>query len=121
MNYSFSIDSIGIDLNKKLQNLRLLCQRMTAHDRNQRPNCDQILETIKEWGLNPSDLSIDSIVELLSQKSLCTKLLKNSFIKSFIKLKFNILRYLLSLLFNCVRYTETLSSDRLLCSESIVY
>jgi hypothetical protein len=41
-NYSFSIDNIDIDLNKKLQNLRLLCQRMTASNKNQRPNCDQI-------------------------------------------------------------------------------
>ncbi len=91
-NYCISIDSNEIDLNKKLQNLRLLCQRMTAHDRNQRPNCDQILETKKEWGLSRSDLiSNDLIVEFLSQKSLETKSLENSFIKRFIKLKFNIL------------------------------
>ncbi len=89
-NYSFSIDSNEIDLNKKLQNLRLLGQRMTA-DRNRRPNYDEILKTKKEWVLNQSDLSIDSIVEFLSQKSLCTKSLENSFIKCFIKLKFNIL------------------------------
>jgi hypothetical protein len=90
-NYCISIDSNEIDLNKKLQNLRLLCQRMTAHDRNQRPNCDQILETKKDWGLSRSDLSNDLIVEFLSQKSLETKSLENSFIKRFIKLKFNIL------------------------------
>ncbi len=64
---------------------------MTAHDRNQRPNCDQILETKKDWGLSRSDLSNDLIVEFLSQKSLETKSLENSFIKRFIKLKFNIL------------------------------
>ncbi len=71
---------------------------MTAQDRNQRPNCDRILKTKKEWDLNQSDLSIDSIVELLSQKSLESKSLENSFIKCFIKLKFNILRYFLSML-----------------------
>jgi hypothetical protein len=63
---------------------------MTAQDRNQRLNCDQILETKKEWDSNQSDLSIDSIVELLSHKNLCTKSLENCFIKRFIKLKFNI-------------------------------
>ncbi len=42
------IDRNEIFLNKKLQNLRLLCQRMTAQDRNQRPNGDKILETKKE-------------------------------------------------------------------------
>jgi hypothetical protein len=61
---------------------------MTAQDRNQRPNCDQILKTKKEWGLNQSDLLNDSILEFLSQKRLCTKSLENSFIKRFIKLKF---------------------------------
>jgi hypothetical protein len=61
---------------------------MTAQDRNQRPNCDQILETKKEWGLSPTDLSNDSIVSLLKEKSLETESLENSFIKRFIKLKF---------------------------------
>ncbi len=84
-------------MNKKLQNLRLLCQRMTAQDKSQRPNCDQILENKKEWGLNQSDLSIDSIVEFLSQNSLETESLENSFIKRFLKHKFNSLRYLLSM------------------------
>ncbi len=69
---------------------------MTA-DRNQRPNCDQILETKKDWSLNQSDLSIDSIVEFLSQNSLCTESLENCFIKRFLKLKFNSLRNLFSL------------------------
>ncbi len=78
-------------MNKKLQNLRLLCQRMKDEDKSQRPDCDQILETKKEWGLNQSHLSIDSIKEFLSQKSLETKSLENSFIKSFMKLKFDIL------------------------------
>ncbi|HEY6436821.1 MAG TPA: hypothetical protein VIY47_09530, partial [Ignavibacteriaceae bacterium] len=71
------IHSVDIDLNKKLQNLRLLCQQMIAQDKNQRPNCDQIIETKKEWGLNPSDLSIDSIAVFLSQKSLETQSLEN--------------------------------------------
>ncbi len=83
-----------MDLNKKLENLRLLGQRMTA-EKSQRPNCDEILKTKKEWGLNQSDLisdlSISSIMEFLSHKSLCTKSLENSFIKHFIKVKFNIL------------------------------
>ncbi len=70
---------------------------MTAPNQNQRPNCDKILETKNEWGLNQSDLSIDSIVELLSQKSLESESLENSFVKRFIKLKFNSLRYLLSM------------------------
>jgi hypothetical protein len=82
-------------LNKKLQNLRSLCKVMIDSDQKKRPNCDEILETKKEWCLSGSDLisdlSIDSIVEFLSQKSLCTKSLENSFIKRFIKLKFNIL------------------------------
>jgi hypothetical protein len=64
---------------------------MKAQDKNQRPNCDEILETKKDWGLNQSDLSIDSIVELLSQKSLESESLENCFIKRFIKVKFNIL------------------------------
>ena len=80
----------SIDLNNKSKNLELLCQRMKAQDKNQRPNCDEILETKKDWGLNQSDLSIDSIVELLSQKSLESESLENCFIKRFIKLKFNI-------------------------------
>jgi hypothetical protein len=70
---------------------------MTAPNQYQRPNCDEILETKNEWGLNQSDLSIDSIVELLSQKSLESESLENSFVKRFIKLKFNSLRYLLSM------------------------
>ncbi len=82
-------------MNKKLQKLRNLCKRMIDSDQKKRPNCDEILETKKEWGLSRSDLisdlSIDSIVEFLSQKSLCTKALENCFIKHFIKLKFNIL------------------------------
>ncbi len=78
-------------MNNKLQKLRNLCQRMIDSDQKKRPNCDEILETKKQWGLSRSDLSIDSIVEFLSQKSLCTKLLENCFIKHFIKLKFNIL------------------------------
>jgi hypothetical protein len=90
-NYSFSIDRNEIDLYKKLQNLRLLLKRMTSQDRNQRPNCDQILENKNEWSLNQSDLSIDSITEFFSQKSLFTKSLENCFVKRFIKLKFNIL------------------------------
>jgi hypothetical protein len=71
---------------------------MTAQDKSQSPNCDQILENKKEWGLNQSDLSFDSIVEFLSENSLETESLENSFIKRFLKLKFNNLRYLLSLL-----------------------
>ncbi len=83
-------------MNNKSKNLGLLCQRTTAQDKNQRPNCDEILETKKDWGLNQSDLSIDSIVELLSQKSLESESLENCFIKRFMKLRFNSLRYLLS-------------------------
>ncbi len=45
-------------MNKKSQNLRLLCQRMKA-DRSERPNCDEIVETKKDWRLNESDLLID--------------------------------------------------------------
>ncbi len=84
-------------MNNKLQKLRNLCQRMIDLDQKKRPNSDEILKTIKEWGLNESDLSIDSIVKFLSQKSLETESLENSFIKRFIKLKFNSLRYLLSM------------------------
>ncbi len=93
--YSFSIDSIDSDLNKKLQKLRNLCQRMIDSDQKKRPNCNEILSAKKDWGLSRSDLisdlSIDSIVEFLSHQSLCTKSLENSFIKHFIKVKFNIL------------------------------
>jgi hypothetical protein len=67
-------------------------------DQKKRPNSDEILKTIKEWGLNESDLSIDSIVKFLSQKSLETESLENSFIKRFIKLRFNNLRNLFCLL-----------------------
>jgi hypothetical protein len=69
-------------------------------DRSERPNCDEIVETKKDWRLNESDLlidyqsiinrlSIDSIVELLSQKSIESESLENSFIKRLIKLKFH--------------------------------
>ncbi len=85
-------------MNKKLQKLRNLCQRMIDSDQKKRPNSDEILKTIKECGLNQSDLSIDSIVKFLSQKSLETESLENSFIKRFIKLKFNNLRNLFCLL-----------------------
>jgi hypothetical protein len=59
-----------------------------------RPNCDQILVTKKEWSLSRSDLipdlSIDSIMKLVSQIIFETESFENCFIKRFIKLKFNI-------------------------------
>jgi hypothetical protein len=85
--------SIDIDLKNKSKNLGLLCQQMTA-DISQRPNCDQILSAKKEWSLSRSDLisdlSIDSIMKLVSQIFFETESLENCFIKRFIKLKFNI-------------------------------
>jgi hypothetical protein len=60
-----------------------------------RPNCDEILSAKIEWALSRSDLipdlSIDMIMKLVSQIVFETESLENSFIKRFIKLKFNIL------------------------------
>jgi hypothetical protein len=58
-----------------------------------RPNCDEVLEAKNEWGLSRSDiipdLSIDSIMKLLSRVIFETESLENCFIKRFIKVKFN--------------------------------
>ncbi len=77
-----------------MQKLRSLCQVMIDSDQKKKPNCDQILETKMEWGLSRSDLipdlSIDSIMKLLSRVIFETESLKNSFTNRFIKLKFKI-------------------------------
>ncbi len=84
-------------MNNKSQNLRLLCQRMIDSDQKKRPNCDEILETKKEWGLSRLDLILDSSIDLIMklvsqiiQIIFETESLENSFIKRFIKVKFNI-------------------------------
>jgi hypothetical protein len=66
-------------------------------DKNLRPNCNQILSAKNEWGLSRSDLipdlvldlSIDSIMKLVSQIIFETESSENCFIKRFIKVKFN--------------------------------
>jgi hypothetical protein len=88
--------------NGKLPKLKEINGKMTLligkEYKNLRPNCDQILSAKKEWGLSRSDLisdlildlSIDSIMKLVSQIFFKTESLENCFIKRFIKLKFNI-------------------------------
>jgi hypothetical protein len=70
---------------------------MIDSDQKKRPNCDEILETKKEWGLSRLDLILDSSIDLIMklvsqiiQIIFETESLENSFIKRFIKVKFNI-------------------------------
>ncbi len=85
--------------NGKLPKLIEIKGKMTSEKeyKNLRPNCNQILSAKNEWGLSRSDLipdlvldlSIDSIMKLVSQIIFETESLENCFIKRFIKVKFN--------------------------------